>query len=110
MDARGFTLIEVIVALLILSVTAVGLAETLMAAQRIQRTSGRWMEAVMLAERTLEQSRLGGTGGNDSVGSFRRSWGRTPFDAELGLTRVDVVIEWGDPRPGRLHLTTLVRQ
>jgi prepilin-type N-terminal cleavage/methylation domain-containing protein len=47
---KGFTLIEVLVALLLFAVGAAALAETLVVAQRLRVSSGRWLRAVELAE------------------------------------------------------------
>jgi Tfp pilus assembly protein PilV len=100
----GFTLLEAMVALLLLSLTALALSECLLASQRMQQESGRWMRAVALAEQAVEQARAGAANGDDVVGLFARRWSSSL--AGVGLWRVEVVVAW----QGREYrLTTLVR-
>jgi len=100
---RGFTLIEAMVALVLLSFTAVALTECLLTAQRLQRESGRWMRAAALAEEALERARAGTASGSDEVGSFRRHW--TTAAAGARLRRIDADVRWDEHL---LRLSTLV--
>jgi prepilin-type N-terminal cleavage/methylation domain-containing protein len=103
---RGFTLIEAMMALLLLSFAAAALGESFLAAQRAQVEGGRWMRAAALAEEALERARLHGGSGADTVGSFSRSWTTSPGD---GVRRLEVVVAWQAPSPRHLRLVTLVR-
>lgn len=106
MAARGFTLIEVVVALLLLSLTALALVETLVAAQRAQQIAGQWMRATVLAEEAVERGRGARLAGGDTVLGFRRRWTVTASGADLD--RIDVVVEWDRPRPQQHTLSVLV--
>ena len=110
MSRRGFTLIEVVVALLIFSMIAVALTETLLGAQRAQVASGRWLRAVALAEQAIEAARMNGSAGEDSVGPFHRTWSVATTNEELGLARIDVVVQWNLPSPQEFRLATLVKR
>lgn len=89
---RGFTLIEAMVALLLVSVTALALTHCLLAAQRAQLQSGRWMHAVSLAEQAIEQARASRSGGGDALGGYARHW--TCADAGPGLRRLEAEVTW----------------
>jgi len=100
---RGFTLIEAMVALLLLSVTATALCQSLLLAERFQGESGRSMRAVSLAEQAIERTRLQASSGNDNIDVFSRQWSST--DAGGGLRRIEVIVDW----PGHEYrLQTLV--
>lgn len=109
-EERGFTLIEVMVALCLFAIGAAALAETLVVAQRVRASSARWGRAVTLAEDRLERLR-GGDRGEDAapIGEFTRSWQREPFDGAPGLDRVEVTVDWEDRGRQRFTLTALLR-
>jgi prepilin-type N-terminal cleavage/methylation domain-containing protein len=100
---RGFTLVEILVALVLLSVAAVGLGECLLVAQRAQIESGRWMRAVALAEEGLERARHSGCPGAELVDGYART---CVADGDATLTRLEVVVRW---RGQAIHLATWVR-
>jgi type II secretory pathway pseudopilin PulG len=100
---RGFTLVEAVVALFLVSVTALALTQCLLTAQRAQRESGRWMRAVALAEQAIEQARAAGSDGGDALGGYERRW--ISADAGPGLRRVEAEVTWDSHR---FHLQTLV--
>ena len=102
---RGFTLIEALVALLLLSFTALALGQCLLAAHRAQRLSGAWMQAVALAEEALERSRLDAGSGSDRRGIYLRRWSSS--NAAARLRRIEVVVEWGHEE---FRLASLVRE
>lgn len=111
MNARGFSLIEVMVALCLFAIGAAALAETLMLAQRTRASSARWLHAVGLAEERLERLR-GGDRGDDAapIGEFTRAWQAEDVADEPGLERLDVTVDWQDRGRQRLTLTTLARR
>jgi prepilin-type N-terminal cleavage/methylation domain-containing protein len=111
MNARGFSLIEVMVALCVFALGATALAETLMIAQRTRASSARWLQAVTLAEERLEHLR-GGDRSEDGapLGEFTRSWRSETVDGTADLERVDVMVDWTDRGVRRLTLTTLARR
>ncbi len=107
----GFTLIEVVVALLLFAVGAAALAETLVVAQRVRASSGRWLRAVELAEERLELLRAGQTDADSApLGEFTRSWNRAGVGAAPNLERIDVVGTWEDRGPQLLELSALRRR
>ena len=109
--ASGFTLVEVIVAVLLLSIMALGLTTTLANAQHARATSERWMRATQLAAQGLEEFRAGQPLRDEDVPTgFRRSGGVRPVAGHSGLYRLEVTVEWDDGEPRKLDLTTLARR
>lgn len=103
---RGFTLIEVMVALVLLSFAAIGLANCLVVAQRAQVESGRWMRALSLAEEGVERARANGCGAADVV----EAYSRTCTTSGSGLERIEVAVSWSLPVRREVRLATMVRR
>jgi general secretion pathway protein I len=120
-SARGFTLVEVLVALLVLSIAAVAVIQLFGGGLRLVRASGEHLDAVLLAEaqmaelagdETLEEGVTEGT-----EGAYR--WTRRvvldptllPTDDEseiaprVRLARVSVEVRWGRNR--QVEMVTL---
>ena len=107
----GFTLLEVLVAVLLLSVIALSLTSTLLTAQHTRATSERWMQATLLAVEGLEQLRAGNSLGTIRMGhDFRRSGGRRSYGANPRLQEIYVSVTWNDGRAQEFDLSTLVSQ
>lgn len=107
--ARGFTLIEVVVAVLLFAIGAAALAETLVVAQRVRASSARWVEALALAEERLERLRAGDRSEEGPArGGFTCSWRSDPWEDAAQLERVEVAVEWQDRGAQRLALTALL--
>jgi prepilin-type N-terminal cleavage/methylation domain-containing protein len=107
---RGFTVIELLVAVAIFSLLAAGLAQTLIRAQQVRTSSARWMEATQLAEERLERLRAGDrTDDPGPIGTFTRSWQAQPALGQPGLERLDVVVTWDDGGRQRFGLSALAR-
>ena len=108
---RGFTLIEVMVALCLFALGAAALAQTLVMAQRVRASSARWGRATALAEERLERLRAGDRSEDAApLGEFTRTWRAEDVAGEPGLERIDVGIDWEDRGHQRLTLTALVRR
>jgi prepilin-type N-terminal cleavage/methylation domain-containing protein len=107
----GFTLVEVIVAVALLSVVALGLATTLIGAQQGRAATEKWMQATQLAAAGMEQLRAGHVlGPLEAPGDFDRSASVTPWSDHPGLYRLEVTVSWNDGIGHRVQLTTLARR
>jgi Tfp pilus assembly protein PilV len=107
---KGGGLIEVLVALLVFSIIATGLAQTLVVTLRARRTSGDWMRATQLAVEGAEQARSGHAGPEEeTIGMFQRHVRIQADVAPLPLERVDVSVEWQDDGPKTFTLSLLQR-
>jgi prepilin-type N-terminal cleavage/methylation domain-containing protein len=106
---RGFSLVELLVAVVIFAAVAAGLAETLVRAQQTRASSARWLRATQLAEERLERLR-GGDRSEDAapLGEFTRSWHSEP-GAVGGVERVDVQVIWEDRGTQRFVLSAFAR-
>lgn len=106
---HGFTLVEVMVALFLLSGVALGLTTTLMATQRARVVSEQRMQAVLLAAEGIEQLRAGQALGAVGRPFFERTGTVAPWGAHAGLQRLEVTVTWNDGDPQQLQLVTLAR-
>ncbi|MFN8627444.1 MAG: prepilin-type N-terminal cleavage/methylation domain-containing protein [Candidatus Binatia bacterium] len=107
----GFTLVELLVALLVLSVAALGLASTLASTGRALSLSRKWMQATQLAAEGMEQLRAGQALGSSGVlGGFERSVVTAPWDGHPALQRLEVTVSWNDGEAQTFRLVTLVRR
>jgi prepilin-type N-terminal cleavage/methylation domain-containing protein len=109
--SRGFTLIEVMIALTLLSVVALSLSTTLISTHRALTGSGRRMQATQLAVEAMEQLRAGQVPeGMNSAEGFDRSAQATLWDGQAGLRRLEVTVSWNDGDTHTLRLVTLARR
>jgi prepilin-type N-terminal cleavage/methylation domain-containing protein len=108
--SRGFSLVELLIALALLSAVALGLSTTLITTHRALTASGKRMQAVQLAAEGLEQLRAGQLpGGERLAGDFERSASVTPWGGHAGLRRLEVTVSWNDGDTHTLQLVTLAR-
>lgn len=107
--ARGFSLIEVLVAIVLLSTMALALTHTLLAAQRAQAASARWTRATQLAAEGLERLRAGHSLGSVPDG-VTRTGAATQWSGPDDLVQVTVTVAWNDGAPRAVRLSTLVRR
>ena len=106
----GFTLIEVIISVLLLSVIALALTSTLVSTQRALTQSKKWMIASQLAADGLERLRAGGqVPAEHLAGGFDRTAIRQPAGG-AELDRLEVTVTWRDDAPHEVHLVTLARR
>jgi prepilin-type N-terminal cleavage/methylation domain-containing protein len=107
----GFSLVEVMVATLLLSAIALAVTQTLVNALQVRARSERWMQATQLAAEGIEQLRAGHSLRSLPAGSgFERSGITATWGGCAGVQRLDVTISWNDGEPRTFQLTTLARQ
>jgi prepilin-type N-terminal cleavage/methylation domain-containing protein len=111
MRARGYSLLEVLLATLLFSLVATAVAQTIVFTQHSRRVSANWLRATELATERIEQVRAGVLVDDDPEnGIFRRETALSGFAGHPGLTRVDVSVSWRDGEKRGFTLSTLVRR
>lgn len=109
-NARGFTMIELLVALVIFAGLAAALAQSLIHAQRVRAGSALWLRATQLAEERLERLRAGDRSEDAApIGRFTRAWRAEPAPGAPGLERRDVEVTWEEHGTQRFVLSALAR-
>lgn len=101
-------------AVLLLSVIALGLTDTLIAAQRARVVSAHWMQATELAAEGIEQLRAGRQlAAVRGAFGFERSGSAGLWHGHAGLYRLEVTVSWKDSQdsqPRTFRLVTLARR
>jgi prepilin-type N-terminal cleavage/methylation domain-containing protein len=106
----GFSLVEVMVATLLLSAIALAVTQALVHALQVRARSERWMQATLLATEGIEQLRAGHALRSLPAGfGFERSGTIAAWSGHAGVQRLDVTVSWNDGTPHTFHLTTLTR-
>lgn len=106
---RGFTLLEVLVALAILGLAVVTMIQLFAQGLRLLKVSGEYQQAIHLADqkaREVETVREGREAGQDGLFQWERSTMLTSVPEELIVTspapvrlfRVSVEVRWGGNR------------
>ena len=109
--AAGFSLVEVMVATLLLSAVALALTQTLVNALQMRARSERWMQAIFLAAEGMEQLRAGSPPLPVAPNSgFERSGTASPWGNHPGVQRLEVTVSWNDGDPQTFQLTSLAQQ
>ena len=105
---RGLTLLEVLVALVVLSLVALAYLQVFHGSHALVASSHEWSQAIGYAEDAMERTKLGSaqpSGPEALPGGFRRQVTTRPWQA--GLTLVTVTVFF--PGEGRFDLDRLVR-
>ena len=107
---RGLTLLEVMVALVVLSLVALGYLQLFQGSHRLVTAAREWSRAVAYAEDASERARLSGpsllgTPAESLPGGFRREITSRPWQPGLRLVTVTVFL----PAGGRFSLDWLTR-
>jgi len=111
MTARGYSVIECMVAVVIFGFLASAVAQTVIAAQRGRQLSENWMRATELAAQRIEAVRAGVAVDDQPVdGMFQRATTLTAITSHPGLVQLEVTVTWADPEPRHLTLATMVRR
>ena len=107
MKGRGVTLLETMVALVILGLVVSGFLEVLQGSNRLARDSETWTIAVAYAEDAMESVKLGDAVGSEQLaGGFQRHVEIRPWLDGIRLVRVVVSIPGG----GEVALDRLVEE
>lgn len=105
---RGMTLLEVLVALVVLSLVALSYLEVFHGSHALVASSREWSQAIAYAEDAMERTKLGSAQASapDGLpGGFRRQVTTRPWQPGLTLVTVTVFL----PGEGRLDLNRLAR-
>ncbi len=117
---KGFSLIEVLIALVILSVSLLALAGLMVTTTRTNSFGGHLTEAVTFAQQRLEQLRAAPYNtivtsgapviehGVHSGIDYSMSWVVAP-NADNSLRRVTMAVTWNDGVPHSFSLVTLIK-
>ncbi len=100
------TLLESVVALVILGLAAVGFLELFQRVSVATRDTAGWSRAVAVAELSMERAVLRAEAANDSISGMRRRIEIRPFGA--GLREVIVTIDVPPPSGAQVVLHRLV--
>ena len=107
MKRSGVTLLETMVALVILGLVVTGFLEVLQGSNRLARDSETWTIAVAYAEDAMESLKLGDEVGSEQLaGGFRRHVEVRPWLDRIRLVRVVVSLPGG----GEVALDRLVEE
>lgn len=107
---RGLTLLEVMVALVVLTLVALGYLQLFQGSHQLVTASRQWSQAVEYAQDAIERAKVGGPGvapapAESLSGGFRRQIARRPWQLGLTLMTVTVILPGG----GRFDLDRLTR-
>ena len=105
---RGLTLLEVLVALVVLSLVALAYLQVFHGSHALVVSSREWSQTIAYAEDAMERTKLGSaqpSGPEALPGGFRRQVTTRPWQAGLTLVTVTVFL----PGEGRFDLDRLAR-
>ncbi len=116
MKSKGFTLIEMLISLVILSIAFLALAGLMVQTTRNNSFGGRMTEAATLAQDKLEELRSLSwntitPGGDEKTGSMGTKYTRTwRVETEGNLKTIEVTINWDDQTSHSIKLLSLITQ
>lgn len=109
--SHGFTLIELMIAVVLLSTAALALGRTLVITRQALAVSGKWACAAQLAAEAMEQVRAGQAPGPvHEAAEFARTVAVTSWSGHAGLQRIEVTVTWNDGESHSFGLVTLARR
>ncbi len=110
----GYSLVEILVALAVFSLSVPGITVGVSMAVRANQTSEHFTLATVLAQDKLEELRAqfgSRSSGSDSPRpGFSRQWFIASDSPETGVVRIDVAVSWTDYQPHSLTLATVVNE
>jgi prepilin-type N-terminal cleavage/methylation domain-containing protein len=102
---KGLTLVEIMVAMIILAIALAWLAPMLVIAMRSNRFGGDLTAASTVAQDKIEELRnvsysslLANPAGQDTVGKMTRDWNVREETGQEGLARITITISWQDDK------------
>jgi len=108
---NGFTLIEVLASMIILSIGVLGLAPLIISAIQGNSFGNDMTNATFLAQDKIEELRNVNydlmTSGQDTVGAIQRQWAVQRNTPSTGVSKITVQASWSDVR-GSNHQVTLI--
>ena len=108
-SAAGFSLVEMMVATLLLSSVALAVTQTLISSLQARARSEQWMHATELAAEGIEQLRAAqALSPLAPSAGFERSGSVVTWNGHAGVQRIEVTISWNDGERRTYQLTTLV--
>lgn len=114
MGKAGYSLIELLVAVTLFAISALGLATGVVMVVRSGALSDNLTRATILAQDKLEEltasdgPRVGGT--DTPQPGFIRVWTIAPDDPETGVARIDVSVSWEGRDSRAVSLVTVVNE
>ena len=114
--SNGFSLIEVLIALLILSVAFLGLAGLMVQSTKNNSFSGHMTEAATFAQDRLEELKAGSwagivPGSDRKMGSNGIDYGRTWNVVTSGnLKTVTMTVDWNDKTSHSINIPDVISQ
>jgi prepilin-type N-terminal cleavage/methylation domain-containing protein len=115
-DHRGMTLVEIMVAMVLLAIALAWLAPLLVVSMRSNRLGADLTRATTVAQDKLEEFRnksfaslLSNPIGQDTVGTIVRDWTITQEPDQSGLLRIVLLLNWQDDdgQDHQISFTTL---
>ena len=110
---RGYSLVEVLVAMAVFAIAALGLAAGVTTVIRAGSVSTHVTQATILAQEKMEEFRAAFEplrDGEDAPQGYTRSWQVTPDSPEQGVTRIEVTVAWFTEGPRSVDLVTVVNR
>ncbi|MBI3785337.1 MAG: hypothetical protein HY270_18245 [Deltaproteobacteria bacterium] len=105
----GSSLVELVIALGLLSVIALAVTSTILTCAQARSLSERWMTATTLAMEGIEQMRAGRALAPIPKPTLFTRTASVPMSTGLThLQRIDVEVSWDDGQKHSLRLSTLV--
>lgn len=110
-DRGGFTLVEILIVMAILSIGIVPLAVVQSNARREVSHADRYTQAIILAQSRIEQARGAGFGNavpdSGDVGQLR--WVADVQNVSFGMNQIGVTVTWNDGRTDQtLRMVSLI--
>ena len=112
LNQRGMTLVEIMVAMILLAIALAWLAPLMVVSLRGNRLGADLTRAATLAQDKFEELKnrshsllLSNPSGQDTVGTLVRSWTIAEEDGHADLLRIVLTLDWVDQEGGDHQVT-----